>query len=489
MERSSCLTCGQTPETFHVISGTEDISNVICQHFWFQTDVLQTAIICELCWQTVYQFHCFYENVRKHHEQLAVACEAPNSIFIKREAIEFEADVERSTVEEDVLLGEEGKVEITEDPNQLSIQADQLPSASMKQIKRRSSDGHTVKKLTKKKIAQNRKSEFDQRRQTEDTFIKQHLPYNCDECPLKFEDFISIRRHRIDVHGKEYIACCGNQYTSRRLLFQHVQGTLNPEAFKCELCNKTYKLNVGYVNHKQRCHPNDDPFRCDQCPKRFTTQAALDRHIAIHARFQKEKPSERPKCEICGKSFYRALGLKEHMDAVHEKKAVYVCEICTKPFARQWMFKEHRMTHEYTADELKKQCPICKRWQKNLRLWKKHMSRHKGEGAHKCDQCEHVSVSLIGLKQHVDRMHEKKLECVCDLCGKVYGHPVTLKEHVANAHTKKPLYQCRFCEKKFYSCATMSTHRKKEHPKEWQEYMDAKYGFEKAGKVEDHNSV
>ncbi|XP_062700788.1 transcription factor grauzone-like isoform X2 [Aedes albopictus] len=501
MESSSCYMCGQQSEKLFFISepGRSEpelsISCIICQHFWFQEDALQTANICEPCWNKVDQFHRFYEDVRKHHEQFS----EPNSIFIKQEETEFEVEIEKTNVETEVLFDEETKVDITEECNQLAIEADQvvekptgskiarnrkLSSAPKKPLKGRSSHGQVVETLSKKEIQQNQIMLSAKKKQMEDSFIQQHLPYNCVECSTKFESFVSIRRHMADLHARTYIICCGVQYSNRNMLYQHVQAVLNPEAFKCELCDKSYTLHIGYIRHKERCHPDESPFPCDKCWKRFPSQFLLDRHIAGH-----RKVKEKPTCEICGKCFKSKETLKDHMNSIHEKKAVYVCEICSAPFARQWMFKEHQMTHEYTAEELKRQCTICKRWLKNERLWKKHMSRHKGEGAHKCDHCDLVSINSNALKLHIERRHRKNQKYVCDLCGKVYTRAVTLNEHVANAHTGTPLYQCQFCDRKFFSNASMYAHRKKAHPKEWQEWKTARYGIEQATDEKDEGLI
>ncbi|EAT39677.1 AAEL008544-PA [Aedes aegypti] len=470
------------------------ISNIICKHFWFEEDALQTAIICELCWQKVDQFHRYYEEVKQLHDQLA----QPNTVFIKQEQIEFEVEflsdpqnqidqkVEAGqhevddgisdrgiesdiVVEQESLFCEETKVEIQEEQNELSMKAN--------------SKGKTI---TKREMVRKRVELLNQKRQKQDDFIKQHKPYECEECPMKFEGFIAFRRHMQAAHGKSYIVCCNVKFSNQNVLHQHVQKVFNPETFKCEFCGKTYNLRIGYIRHKERVHRSEIPslINCEQCPRSFTRQHLFERHMARHEASKKEKPT----CDLCGKSFKTRTNLRLHIDSLHEKKPNYICEICSKPFARRWMFLEHQLSHEYTEEQLKKQCPICKRWQKNLRYWKKHMGRHRSEGQHKCDECDHVSINLAALKVHVERRHLNNTSCVCDLCGKVYSHPVTLKEHVANAHTGEPLYKCLFCEMKFFSNATMYSHRKKAHPQEWQQYTKAKYGNKEVDKAGEDGS-
>nr|XP_019533191.2 zinc finger protein 728-like [Aedes albopictus] len=450
MDSLSCFMCGQIADNVHFISDTRSgqelcISNIICQHFWFQEEVLRTAIICEPCWQTVDQFHRYYQDVKQYHDQLS----EPNSICIKQEQLESIVEVEQSRIKAEVSSDEESNVAIAEESNEQSSKAE-----------------HAVEEQPGNSL--------ESQQQMEDGLIRQHLPYNCDECSVTFENFLSMRRHMIDFHGQKYVKCCGVQYTSRHLLFEHVEAVFNPKAFKCDLCTRSFKSRLGYTKHKQLCHSK--LFTCDQCPKQFPSKFQLKRHIENHTRFK----SGIFTCETCGKCFHKYVLLKEHIDAVHEKNENFVCDICSESFTKKMMLKEHRLTHDYSPDQLKKQCPICKRWQKNVRLWKIHVDRHKGDGEQQCDQCDHVSINLSALKRHIERMHERKMDCPCDLCGKVYANQHTLREHVARAHTKEPLYQCRFCEKKFFSSPRMYTHRKAAHPKEWQEYITTKFGIDEA---------
>ncbi|KXJ74159.1 hypothetical protein RP20_CCG014247 [Aedes albopictus] len=470
MDITTCFMCGQKSTNFHLMLDTKSkpelgISYIICQHFWFEEDVLQAATICEPCWQKVDQFHRYYQEVKLHHEQFLLGS---NSVFIKQEEVEFEANEDFLENSTDIQEGEENQSDNDESKGDNEEESNQLSSEA----------GPVGKSLSKRKIAQQRRLALALERQKEDEFIKQHKSYYCDECPEKFETFSSIRRHMVVSHNKTYIRCCNAQYRARSVLFQHVQTVLNPEAFKCEICEKTYTLHSGYLRHKMDAHPEKDQlvFSCDRCPKTYSRETLLKRHIALHETLENEKA----KCNVCGRCFQTKKALKDHIDVIHEKTTNYICEICSKPFANRRLFLEHRLCHDITEDQMKRQCPICKRWQKNPKSWKKHLSRHKAEGSHKCNQCDHVSVNSFALKVHIERRHLKNLKYVCDHCGKEYSRALTLKEHIANAHTGQPLYQCEHCDRSFFSNATMYTHRKKTHPQEYQEYIKARYGNKEA---------
>ncbi|XP_062700790.1 transcription factor grauzone-like [Aedes albopictus] len=468
---ADCFMCGGKTEKFRLMSqpwpqqsnreSELGIGYIVCQHFWFEEDVLRTGAICEPCWHKVDQFHRYYQRVKNHHNNVL----DPMPIFIKQEEIEIEtpeAFVHQESadgqVKQEPSLGGKGEVDIVEEP-----------------------DGETS---SKPKL---RRFRITAKQKERDDFIQQHKPYHCDDCPeLKFDSFSASLRHAFVAHDRSYVTCCNMQFNRRNILFQHVQSAINPEAFKCEICGKAYRLHYIYVRHKLEVHPTEDQlkFKCDRCPKRFSYEVYLKRHMSRHVALE----SESAKCEICARCFGSKLTLQDHIEAVHKKTHNYICEICSKSFFRLQALQHHRMTHDFRGEELKRQCPICKRWQKNPRSWKKHMGRH-GAGSRKCDQCGHVAVNVASLKEHIERRHVRNQKYVCDLCGKEYSRPVTLKEHIANAHGGEPLYQCRFCDKKFFSNATMYGHRKKAHPKELEEYFRTKYDEKDETEGDDEGKV
>ncbi|XP_065085406.1 transcription factor grauzone-like [Ochlerotatus camptorhynchus] len=471
----NCFICCKEPVNFHKTSDSDlNICHIICQHFWFKEDDLQTAIVCGICWEKVDQFHQFYRDVQKLHEQQEAA---PLSVFIKQEEIEIEEDqlhvncidlpvhnLKPFDIVDCKLENAEKCTELLEE------ESTQEPQKKRKYTRRPPGERNA-----KRKNPHSRKLLTPEARQAEDDFIKQHTFYFCDECNIEFENFRAIKRHRIKSHNKRTVVCCGTQYRTRVILYQHVQNVLNPEAFKCEICNGTFKSKSGYLRHKKENHTarKEPVFKCHRCEKSFTKEGILKSHLMEHETLD----NETAKCELCGKCFRRKLFLKKHIKAVHQKPTDFICEICSKGFYRRGMFLAHRKTHELTAEQLRKQCPVCNKWMKNHTYWLKHVQRHREEGKeYKCEVCGHVSINLMALKVHMSRNHAPdRKRHVCELCGKEYSRATTLREHVANAHTGEPLYQCPYCEKKFFSNATMYSHRKKEHPQEWLEDHLAKY--------------
>lgn len=484
-----CLTCSRKPLNFYEISSAENsklnIREILSQHFWFQQDDLQSDIICKVCWEKTSEFHEFYLEVEKLHNRIDPV---PLPVFVKEED-EFENPDEKSKLtmedikvepivdvieelpEQDSDLDEESSDTADDQSDYKPEPEEEMPRKKRKYTRR--SPGERAKKERKEPYPYAPKS--TEEREEEDKFIRQHVRYLCEDCNLEFEQFHVFQRHSLQTHKKEgFVTCCGIRHRKRSVLLQHVQHALNPDAFKCEICFKTYKNRFGYNRHKKESHATEDEraFKCYRCPKSFIKEGALKRHLADHETLD----NGTAKCETCGKCFSNINILKNHVKYRHIKQTEFICDVCSKGFYMRSAFTTHRKTHEVPAEQLRKQCPICCKWCKNHDYWRVHVRRHKNEGELSCDVCGHVSPNLMALKAHKSRMHSGPRIFPCTLCGKEYARAITLKEHVAAAHTGDVLYKCPHCVKTFNSSANMHSHRKKMHPKEWLEQRLAKYG-------------
>ncbi|XP_029733282.2 transcription factor grauzone [Aedes albopictus] len=505
-EEAGCLTCSRKPLNFYRIRAEpeeedrkQDICRVICQHFWFQEDDLLEEIICKICWEKLSEFHEFYSEVERLHKRDASA-----GVLVKEEDDSGEPIVE--IIEEHIIQNKDDKnpsaiEELKVEPSTeeyLTETLEELEELNDEDFSAEDDDNHSeyepeepppeprpkrkyTRRAPEEKAKKERKRSYPYKakttaeREAEDVFIRQHTPYVCEHCNVDFEQFHLFQRHCVQTHGKEgFIVCCGIRHRKRTVLYQHVQHVLNPEAFKCEICGKTYKNRFGYNRHKKESHATEEErtFKCHRCPKSFIKEGPLKRHLADHETLDKGTA----KCETCGKCFSSIGILKNHVKYRHVKQMEYICDVCSKGFYMRSTFVTHRKTHEVPAEQLRKQCPHCFKWCKNHDYWRVHVRRHKNEGQLSCDVCGHVSPNLMALKGHKARMHSGPKVFPCSFCGKEYARAITLKEHVAAAHTGDILYQCPHCEKTFNSSANMHSHRKKMHPKEWLEQRLAKYG-------------
>ena len=79
-------------------------------------------------------------------------------------------------------------------------------------------------------------------------------------------------------------------------------------------------------------------FKCDCCGQRFSTRGNLNQHLTIHTG---EKPFQ---CEYCEKKFIQKSSLKMHLK-IHTGEKSFQCEYCEKKFTQKGTLKSHITIH------------------------------------------------------------------------------------------------------------------------------------------------
>ena len=89
-------------------------------------------------------------------------------------------------------------------------------------------------------------------------------------------------------------------------------------------------------------HENDRAFKCNHCDKAFKLNQELKVHIAsVH---EGKKPYE---CSICSKRFSRSKDRNIHISNVHEGKKSFKCDICLNDYFTKNQLNVHtRSIHE-----------------------------------------------------------------------------------------------------------------------------------------------
>ena len=181
-------------------------------------------------------------------------------------------------------------------------------------------------------------------------------------------------------------------------------------------------------------------FQCDQCLKRFRSQAVLD----------------------------------EHINGVHEKRMDFICEHCNKSYAWRQSLQNHKSKHcpgkyhetgvhefalqkhckeTHTNDE-KFQCEVCHKifnWRHSLMEHQKKESCKTNSASklnqYDCEVCQNTFSSIKILYQHVQTVHEKqftngygqKKSHACDLCFERFAEKSSLVKHHLTSCPGKPL--------------------------------------------------
>ncbi|EAT34180.1 AAEL013553-PA [Aedes aegypti] len=315
----------------------------------------------------------------------------------------------------------------------------------------------------KKDIALKSKEELAQ----EDIRIQEFYAMECDMCKQKAEDFESLRKHFRKEHGiPAYIKCCEKKLARKWALIDHILVHKNPDLYRCERCDKTFKGKRYLNDHIENVHGSaeEKPFKCEQCNRFFAKETLLRTHIANHKKIL---------CKQCNQEFANSQELKEHLKVVHKNEhTIRVCDRCGKAFAgpsARSNLKQHiEKVHMGLGDKTKLQCSICRNWLLGKRALTRHMQLHSEVGKpHICDICNQNYLHSRALARHKRFVHvEQKYEC--EFCGKRFKRPLALKEHRAT-HTGEALYACKICSASTNSNASYYSHMKKAHPLEWAE--------------------
>ncbi|XP_031638313.1 transcription factor grauzone-like [Contarinia nasturtii] len=305
-----------------------------------------------------------------------------------------------------------------------------------------------------------------------------YVQMKCDVCSddRVYDSFADIQTHFLDIHNQNgYIICCNRKFRRIGRVLQHCTWHDNPEAFKCDDCNKCFQDNVCLRDHITSMHiPADERrFQCDQCSRLFAKQHLLNTHLKMKHTVKEERPFVCSEGE-CGQRFVLPAYLRLHIEKVHNKADSRVCDVCARFFKCSKSYERHYQV-EHTNIDQRVQCDLCQKWFKHLDTLKDHIRRHYAQSA-TCKYCGRVSSNKKSLRLHIRNLHadvdssvKTKNEFPCTICEKIFKKKQTLREHMTLHTGEAYLYTCTFCSKTFRSSANMYAHRKRNHPVEYEE--------------------
>ncbi|XP_050441069.1 zinc finger protein 567-like isoform X4 [Adelges cooleyi] len=245
---------------------------------------------------------------------------------------------------------------------------------------------------------------------------------NCEKCSRRFRVALRLREHLAKCNGR---GKSGVKKYDRRT-YDRFRVEADGEVFyKCNLCNycSTSKNNpTCFANHYRR-HTTGFDVKCVQCPRKFRTRAAMQRHVDVVHLGRKDF-----QCPVCGKTFAERNTLKTHL-LIHTDERPLVCHECGKRFRHVSKLNVHvRFVHKK---------------EKNI----------------KCPECGKMYCTGEQLRNHM-RRHAGIREFVCQVCNKGFLTRKTMVEHATTVHGNARKYECSICNRAFKAKRTLITHMK-----------------------------
>ena len=292
-------------------------------------------------------------------------------------------------------------------------------------------------------------------------------PYSCKLCGNSFRTRKLYSRHLCFVHvlsegeardviDKEQVSecsLCGKECQHKGNLEKHMKAVhSDAKDYVCGTCGKSFK-EKSYLDEHRRIHTGEKPYACDQCDNQFRTKALYHRHVAFKHRqkYTQVEPvvvsdNKGFKCDLCGKTFKRKDHLKNHKEAVHERKSSYTCYICKACFKDKPTMEEHIRQHSGETPYICTKCPLSFA---TKTLYRKHLFTSHG---FICDICDIKYETATALTFHHNKMHRDKSSqhssFKCMYCPKTFMFRYLRERHFQVVHRGIKKYLCKVCGKR-----------------------------------------
>ncbi|XP_021698913.1 transcription factor grauzone isoform X2 [Aedes aegypti] len=516
LEANVCVVClAENPNLLEVQFDERQVPTIgpiLVKHLWFEPEELHYKHICEECWNQVNQFHIFYSSMQKAHSNLKssietvdivesfkaepssytpefhdtylVEVEQPQSIDLKQEEnenlpLQKETNAHNSQEKHDEHKEMEEEEVEHEDDYEEEGHSDYEPNESKTGSESSDSDTEKAKEIPKKvrkkqttgkvsKTAERNYNKSIEQIEEEDKKISDHCKLQCAECETTFPRFSDYKQHARKAHqiAHPVVICCDRRFNKRIKLLEHATKRMNPDAFRCTLCEKSYCNSLNLRLHMLRHNPPDAmKHKCDQCDRSFAKRYQLTAHQQTHV------PEDERKfiCSTCNKSFVTKYAMQQHVNRVHLKQFHFTCDTCAKSFYCKQALQVHQRTHDEILPSEKIQCAECGSWHKHMLGLMKHRKRHhqQEQKQYPCPDCGKVTRSLPALRSHQSYNHKMESIHKCTICEKAFKRAKDFRDHMA-VHTGMPLHKCNYCDRQFNSAANMFSHRKREHRLQWE---------------------
>lgn len=370
----------------------------------------------------------------------------------------------------DVFSDDDGSQEAMSDESdndeaggEFDYRDDSMDGSCLSADKRNKHPSQPKDALTKKKLIEE-----------SDEFIKQWDPnLACIICNEPCSTYSLLRQHFLDLHPYEkcYIMCCQRKFYQRYVIEDHIRHHMNPNAFKCELCDKRHTTRRQLADHMRNHHSTTGQDTKNTAKRKVTTDQELDELIAqwkpilecavckdtfttlksLQMHFRDNHPQWQFYIECCYRKLKKRYDIEDHARN-HINPITFACELCSCPFSTQSNLMRHMRTQHSKAnnEEVKhsnKKRITDKELEDLVARWKPKLE---------CVVCQITCTTLKRLQVHFRQNHPLKqfyIEC----CHRKFKRRYDIEFHARN-HVDPITFTCEICTNRFSTQSNLMRH-------------------------------